>query len=116
MNKFSIVLILLVISCGSRNYKEQYLYDKVGFSAGRRPVNVDQNKKIKKTNPIPNYYYKYNSEYSYPGSKYYSNPYNIPPAKLPQQSGYQPRPVYDADQYYVLPNSYKYIERPNVRN
>ena len=41
----------------------------------------------------------YNDGYYYPpNSRYYSNPYALPP-----RGGY---PYYDADQYYVPPNSY----------
>lgn len=42
--------------------------------------------------------------YAVPASRYYSNPYAIPPSTAYQR--------YDADQYYVPPNYYQNIERP----
>jgi len=42
-----------------------------------------------------------------PGSRFYSNPYAIPPAQYSS-------PQYDSDQYYVPPTSYENIERQQV--
>jgi hypothetical protein len=100
--------------------------------------------KVNKRNTIPpeqNYYYGYGSvppsmpavapvqirpQASTPqravstfnggGSRFYSNPYAIPAAQVPQ--GYYPNAyagytVYDADRFYVPPNSYRYIEKSN---
>ncbi len=59
------------------------------------------------TAPNPYYYQqpRYNQpapSYQQGGSRYYSNPYAIPPS-----AGY---PNYDADQYYVPPSNYNNVE------
>lgn len=104
---------LLLASC---NTYDPYLYDRPGFDYGTRPV-VQGNP----NNPVrvaPDYYYRqpavrpnqyyqqrqqqyqpYNNYgYSGGGSRYYSNPYALPP-----NGAY---PNYDADQYYVPPTYY----------
>lgn len=42
--------------------------------------------------------------YQVPASRFYSNPYAIPPSSV--------APRYDIDQYYVAPRGYRNIERP----
>ena len=123
--------LLFVFSCGTRNYDEQYLYDKVGFKGDRRPVTSSIGSKTihsiapTRQDPINNYHRGgYNQGYNQPvgGSRFYSNPYAIPPAQIPPtqiphpqqgyQGGYNNYKVYDADRFYVPPNSYRYIEKP----
>lgn len=105
---FSIGFALIISSCG----KTVYLYDQVGFEPGERPnENVNSNS----GGPVPGYYYRSAPTYgnSYPpqyqpaqpysqrapGSRFYSNPYDIPP------SPYYPN-NYDVDQYYTPPSYY----------
>lgn len=119
--------LFAVTSCwGTRNYEDQYLYDKVGFKANRRPVTSNrESNKIHSIAPNRNYYDGYNRAPIYPGavrggSRFYANPYAIPPAQIPQgqeyQGGYSGYKVYDADRFYVPPNSYRYIEKPDEPN
>lgn len=136
------ILKLLALFClfslfncgGSRNYKEEFLYDKVGFTGDRRPVKsvyesnaAGRDNKIQSLEPDANYYqggYNYapapvRQVNTYGGSRFYSNPYAIPAAQVPQDQipqgyypgGYNNYRVYDADGFYVPPNSYRYIEK-----
>lgn len=111
VSKLLIVLITIVLASCSTN-KDPYLYDRPGFDYGTRPVVLPN-----PATPVrvaPDYYYRqpvqpsyyqqqqqryqpYNGQ-GYGGSRYYSNPYAIPP-----QGAY---PNYDADQYYVPPTYY----------
>lgn len=63
----------------------------------------------------PQYYYQppvvqpyVPPSYQAPGSRFYSNPYAIPPANSYQR--------YDIDQYYVPPTRYRNIERQQNYN
>lgn len=118
-----VFLMLLVAACGG----DPYLYDRTGFDSDARPV-VAPNPSAPRTS-APNYYPQqynapqYNPQYNqyqpvpvyqapvYPqpvpayqqpqgGSRYYTNPYAIPPSP-----GYYQR--YDVDQYYVPPMYYE---------
>jgi len=110
--------LFAVCSCwGTRNYEPQYLYNKVGFRPDRRPVtsNIESNE-IHSIAPDRNYYNGYNVNSRslgrvVGGSRFYKNPYAIPAAQPPQNypGSYN---VYDADRFYVPPNSYRYIEKP----
>lgn len=119
-----IALCLALFSCYSYTDPKDYLYDKVGFDPGRVPNSSDPRLRQE----APDYYYRYGPtvpvsnyapqpQYQYapqqyspyparpyqpyqaPGSRFYSNPYEVPP------SPYQRQP-YDADQYYVPPSGY----------
>ena len=130
-SRYTILLMLFVFSCKG----DDYLYDKVGFDAGERPVGIRPNPSA----PVkisPDYYYRqapvqqpyyqqgyapapqqqYQQQYNpyqdvpyptqaVPRSRTYANPYAIPPS-----SQY---PYYDADQYYVPPTYYG-NEDPNA--
>jgi hypothetical protein len=138
----------LLFACKS---DDPYLYDKVGFSAGTRPENVENPNAP--AHVAPDYYYRQPTGYpqqgspqaiapqtttpqtaqtippqagyptlpyqyqqpyyppqyqgSYysqaaPGSRFYSNPYALPPSNY--------YPTYDADQYYVPPAYYQNTE------
>lgn len=120
-----IMCTVFLFSCSS----EEYLYDKVGFDPGStlNPAQYG-NPRINKTAPDYYYraaptvpqgyapqqqYYAPPPAYAYPpqqqpyvpqyqqapGSRYYSNPYEIPSAPY----GYQ---AYDTDQYYTPPIAY----------
>ncbi len=120
LKKTTIILALLLASSCS---KDPYLYDRTGFDADARPIvapNPDAPKAV-----VPDYYRQqqygvpyqqmppqgyvptqpYPQNYGYPpqyqggGSRYYSNPYAIPPATQYYQR-------YDVDQYYVPPTYY----------
>ncbi len=61
---------------------------------------------------VPSYYYQpqpYQQQNQTGGSRFYSNPYAIPPSN--QYPNY-----YDSDQYYVPPNYYKNVEPTNNNN
>lgn len=111
-------LFLLCGCWGTRGLEEQYLYDKVGFKGNRRPVtNNYESKKIHSVVPDRrNYYNGYNgAPPMVGGSRFYVNPYAIPAAQPVtgySHQGYYPYRAYDADRYYVAPNSYRYIEKP----
>lgn len=128
-------LLLLVVSSCSKS--DPYLYDRTGFDRDARPV-VAPNPNVKTSSPeyyqqqppygsgyqqAPQAYapIPYQPQYpaygqpvypqQYPqqgGSRYYSNPYAIPPS-----NNYYPQ-RYDVDQYYVPPTYYNNIE-PNQR-
>jgi len=115
--------LLLLAACSSN---DPYLYDRTGFDEGARPV-VAPNPKAASATP-PEYYYRqqqqtypsysaqqpvyaapqvpyqqnYPVQQQYPqggGSRYYTNPYAIPPSP-----NYYQR--LDVDQYYIPPNTY----------
>ena len=105
----TVIATLLLTSCYG---EDPYLYDRPGFDYGTRPV-VAPNPRAP-VRVAPDYYYRqpaqqnyyqqqqqryqpYNNQ-GYGGSRYYSNPYAMPP-----QGAY---PNYDADQYYVPPTYY----------
>lgn len=110
---FTIFLVIMISSCS----KNQYLYDQVGFEPGAAPAENRSNA----TGQVPGYYYRaaptappyyppqrYQPPYQQaPGSRFYSNPYAIPPAPY--------YPAYDSDQYYVPP-SYYYGTEPQQNN
>lgn len=134
--------VLFVSSCwGTRDYDKKYLYDQVGFKGQNRPVrsNYESNRDSQKTNkinsiaPQGSYYYDYGTPsqpqapaprraintFNGGGSRFYSNPYAIPAAQVPQgyySNSYPGYRVYDADRFYVPPNSYRYIEKDNNRS
>jgi hypothetical protein len=114
-------LCLILNGCKSGN--DSYLYDRTGFDKGTMPRDV---KNVEGPNRVaPDYYYRqaapapapaqayqpqavppnyqpYNSQ-GYPAaSRYYSNPYAMPPSNQ--------YPNYDADQYYVPPAYYNNVE------
>lgn len=112
-----ITLLLLGLSaCG----RDPYLYDKPGFDEGTRPRESMQNPDAANRAP-PDYYYQRYQNYppqgyqqgyapqpygvpqgyapAQPGSRFYSNPYAMPPG-----GGYYN--YYDSDQYYVPPTYY----------
>lgn len=116
---FATVLMLTISSCG----KPQYVYDQVGLESGTKQ---NENAAPNSGGAVPNYYYRnapaasYGNPYQqqapyYPpqqpyqqapgGSRFYSDPYAIPPAAY--------YPTYDADQYYVPPSSYGTDTRDN---
>lgn len=111
-------LFLLCGCWGTRGLEEQYLYDKVGFRGNRRPVinNFESNKINSLAPDRINYYNGYNgSSPMVGGSRFYVNPYAIPAEQIPagySGRGYYPYKAYDDDRYYVAPNSYRYIEKP----
>lgn len=111
--------LFALCSCwGTRNYKEEYLYNKVGFIPSRRPVITNrESHKINSIAPTINYYSGYNvpeNNSGVGGSRFYNDPYSIPASQIPQsyQGNYNNYKVYDADRFYVPPNSYRYIEKP----
>lgn len=131
-NKFlpkaaSLCFVVFIISCG----RDPYLYDRTGFDENARPVVAPNPNAVNASapdyyrQPYPPQYYQQSSPYnSYPpvyqqypqgapyqtlqyqggGSRYYSNPYAIPPAAPNYQR-------YDVDQYYVPPTYYNNIEQ-----
>lgn len=132
MRVVSIFILLgffLASSCGSNTY----LYDKSGFDEGILPKEQNPNGPVRVApdyyyrqpqypyqqpyppQPYPPQAAPYPYQQPYPpqypqrippqgGSRFYSNPYAIPP------SDYYPQ--YDADQYYVPPTYYQNIEKP----
>lgn len=131
----NLCLFCLVIALASGCSSDQFLYDKTGFDAGQSPGISNPNAPVKIAPDYyyhqPNYsqqqyqqqqapyYYPQQSPYYYPapqnynpygnvgGSRFYSNPYAIPPANQ--------YPNYDADQYYVPPSYSNNIE-PQPQN
>ncbi|OFW80280.1 MAG: hypothetical protein A2887_06080 [Alphaproteobacteria bacterium RIFCSPLOWO2_01_FULL_40_26] len=127
---FSVSFFLL--SCSAKN-QYPHLYDKTGFDQGGRPQENNPNTPTRiapdyyyrqspqahipqamppqyqqpyQQPPYPQVPYQHpysGSPYTTPGSRFYSNPYAIPP------SPYYPQ--YDADQYYVPP-AYQYGIEP----
>ncbi len=108
--------ILIFTSSCERDKREAYLYDKPGFDSGMMPKDPNPNLP---TRVVPNYYQpqpypyqapqqNYQQQILPPGSRFYSNPYAIPPAE------YYP-PQYDVDQYYVPPTYSNNIEPPMVQ-
>jgi hypothetical protein len=118
LKKSAVMLaLLLVFSCSS----DPYLYDRTGFDQDARPVVAPNPNSPKPVAPDyyrqqqygapyqqqmpPQGYAPYPQSYGYPqqyqggGSRYYSNPYAIPPATQYYQR-------YDVDQYYVPPTYY----------
>lgn len=119
-------LLMILAACKAGN--DTYLYDKSGFDSGRRPTDVQQNPEgINRV--APDYYYRQAAPqdsygqvpvqgyapqanyqqpprvtpvYSAGGSRYYSNPYAMPPSNQ--------YPNYDVDQYYIPPTYYNNVE------
>jgi hypothetical protein len=115
--KFSYLLLytFLIFSCAP--------VDKYSDERGELRNNLNSQPRQDPTNyyyqqpQVPNsyqqrqpYYYQQQQQqyapqnYGVPASRYYSNPYAIPPSNSYQR--------YDADQYYVPPNYYQNIESP----
>ncbi len=113
-------ILFFAISCSS---EDPYLYDRPGFDEGNSPAKKYRQNPEGPARVAPDYYYRqpayppqgyapqqqpyyyppqqqpyYAPQQPPPGSRFYSNPYAIPPT-----SEY---PYYDADQYYVPPTSY----------
>ncbi len=125
-----LALLFFVSACGS----DPYLYDRTGFDQDARPV-VAPNPNAPRT-VAPDYYHQqqypaYQQQYGYQpsyqqpqyqqvptypqypsgggGSRYYSNPYAIPPS-----NGYYQR--YDVDQYYIPPTYYNNLNDQQMRS
>lgn len=117
-NIFICLLLLFIFSCAGNNsqeerasLKEVYNQNDPTNSYYQAPSAVQQYQQ-----QYPQYQRPYQQQqyyqpqpyipptYSVPASRYYSNPYAIPPSNSYQR--------YDADQYYVPPNYYQNIERP----
>lgn len=125
--------IIFLHSCGS---DDPYLYDRTGFESDGRPIVAPNPNAINTSNPsyyqpIPSYGRQpsYQQNYQQPsyqqpnyqpqpypqsgypqqygGSRYYNDPYAIPPSQ------YYPR--YDSDQYYAPPNYYYNVEQSKFR-
>ena len=123
---FTFFALLTLVSACTQDHP--YLYDRPGFDAGDAPKGVVRNPDPL-VKAAPNYYQEQQGHqpqyyqqppqqyyqqpvpaYAVPngyyqqreaaGSRYYSNPYSIPPAG----NYYQPR--YDVDQYYKPPTYY----------
>ncbi len=123
---FLLCSLLLSFSCS----QPQSIYDRTGFDPGTAPSQNGPNS-VQKV--APDYYYRQQQNsyqqpiaqapyqypqptyqqpyaatpyqvYPNPASRFYSNPYAIPP------SSYYPQ--YDADQYYVPPQQYYYKTEP----
>lgn len=115
MSKIKLITIIFLFALTACYKDDPYLYDRVGFDQDGRPVVApNPNAPVRVT---PDYYYRqptYPSYYQaqpyrqnayqgdYGGSRYYSNPYAMPP-----QQNY---PYYDGDQYYVPPTYYNNAE------
>lgn len=119
---FAVSFFCCLAACGK---KDPYLYDKPGFDPGAAPNNANNPNAPMKVAPdyyyrqpmypqaAPQQYYPQQQQNPYqqpgyqqqvpPGSRYYSNPYAIPPS-----GGYYPQ--YDGDQYYVPPAYYNNVE------
>jgi len=119
--------LIILASCSTDKYDNESLYNSVGFDQGSLPIAGQQKvapdyfyrqaqgamggapypqQQFQTTQyPQPQYYPQtYGSNMPYqvypnPGSRFYSNPYAIPPSPYYQQ--------YDGDQYYVPP-TYSY--------
>lgn len=80
------------------------------------PIYIQQQPSYGQPTPAPGGYYGggggqyYGSPYQYtqPASRYYSNPYALPPRNV--------YPYYDVDQYYVPPTSYGAYNNDNPYN
>jgi hypothetical protein len=124
---------LLATSCNRSVPHDEYLYDKVGFAPSRNPNEPDPSLHKVVPNyyyrygptvpaeqgyapqPQPQYYAPPQPQYAQPpyraqpyqqqgGSRFYSNPYDVPPSQYYNQP-------YDADQYYVPPSYYYGVEQ-----
>ncbi len=116
---FCLFALILMSSCSRQGYSNNQLYNTPGFDPGTLPNAPNQGAPIRRVSP--DYYYRQPSyappqryapppQNSYygggnvtPGSRFYSNPYAIPPSTQ--------YPYYDADQYYVPPTYYRNIEQ-----
>jgi hypothetical protein len=92
----TLLVLILLSGCSSGNDNQSYQYQQKYAPAPAQRQNYYA--------PQPSYV---NSPYQYqqPASRYYSNPYAMPP-----QNQY---PYYDGDQYYVPPT---YYGIPNTDN
>jgi hypothetical protein len=120
------VLLLFTLSIGFLSSCQNNSANRYG--SGRnvqaRPQNQRQIEAVRPGNYYPNQgyqqqpYYQQQVQQNYyqdqaaAASRYYANPYDIPP----YGNNYAPR--YDTDQYYVPPTSYQNIEsqKPVFRN
>lgn len=106
--------LLLISGCTSDENSDM---NRPGYDSATRPQNPAYNNApgyyyhqpgyAPQPVPAPAPYYQQQQQYQQvpPGSRYYSNPYDIPPAG----NGYN---YYDADQYYVPPTRYNNNEGP----
>jgi len=104
---FIFCLIFIISSCSSKGSSDsavprtgygipaqdpsQYYYQAPRPQYIQQPVQYQQQ-----------YYYQAPQPYVVPGSRFYSNPYAIPPSSRYQR--------YDTDQYYVPPTYYNNVE------
>lgn len=115
-----VLSIIFISSCSGSRYENGQLYNTPGFDPGTLPNAPKPSSPVRRV--APDYYYRqraYNppQQQQYgspppspyyggnvaPGSRFYSNPYAIPPTTQ--------YPYYDADQYYVPPTYYRNIEK-----
>ncbi|MFT6333207.1 MAG: hypothetical protein ACJAW3_001564 [Lentimonas sp.] len=101
-------LILIMSSCSSGNrredsrptYNQQPSYNNYQnqHNSGQYYGNQPQQQQP---------YYGSPYQYNQPSSRYYSNPYALPPRNSQQ--------YYDGDQYYVAPSGYNAYDQDNVQ-
>lgn len=121
INISSILCLIMCFSCSSNSNLEERLDSRKIYNSNdptnsyyQVPSAVQQYQQTPyQQTPyqqqMPQYYQPYvPPTYAVPASRYYSNPYAIPPSTVYQR--------YDADQYYVPPNYYQNIERQQPAN